>query len=231
MRKIVQRVDIHMKNDLQDGSSLSDSLLEDSPAKLILARHGQTVFNRDGRIMGRTDAMLSQPGLSGVKQMARIIQTEEPERIVSSILGRAAFTAAIYSAHLSVPVEFRAGIAELACGIWEGLPRLSVGLGNGRLRNTWTERPPGGESYMDAQDRVGEVIREIRTERKERKLLLVGHASVNRVFLRLWLNLDPSVAVRIGFPHDIIYVLRPGKEVCGRRSDGTEFTGFLMEPH
>jgi alpha-ribazole phosphatase/probable phosphoglycerate mutase len=104
-------------------------------------------------------------------------------------------------------------MSELNCGIWEGRVRKEV-LSGEIMRATWHDGPPGGESYADAELRVGSFIRELNASESSDSILVVGHAGVNRVFLKLWLGLPPEYAVKIHFSHDTLYML-DGGEVSG----------------
>ncbi len=197
---------------------------------MILARHGRTVFNRDGFIMGQSDSPLTPDGIETVAAVAGLLAQESLSAIYCSPLGRAAYTAAAYSRTLAVPLYFRRDMAELSCGLWEGHPRAEARQAASLLRTTWEERPPGGECYRDAEVRVGAFIEEIRSLAHRHEILVVGHASVNRVFLKLWLGLKPAAAILIHSPHDTIYILDERNPVRYRRSDGTEGEGLLWEP-
>jgi broad specificity phosphatase PhoE len=197
--------------------------------KIVLGRHGQTVANRDGFIMGRSDAPLTHKGIETARKVAESIGREGVQRIVASSLGRAAFTAAIYSQLLRIPVSFTENMAELSCGSWEGRSRAEVLGGSNMIRKTWMVRPPGGESYQDAEARVVTAIDKIRGVTGTGPILVVGHATVNRVFLKLWLDVDPDTALWIRSPHDTIYVMEQGDRVRHVAGNGTKGYGFLRE--
>jgi broad specificity phosphatase PhoE len=201
-----------------------------SPTTVILARHGMTVSNRDGFVMGRTDSPLTREGIDKIGSMAGVLAQENLSAIYSSPLGRAAYTAAVYSCRLAVPLYFRQGMAELSCGLWERRSRADIKQTSTLLRKTWVEQPPEGECYRDAEIRVGAFIEEICALNQPRGILIVGHASVNRVFLKLWLGLDPEAAILIHSPHDAVYVLDARHPVRHKRSDGSEGEGLLWEP-
>lgn len=205
------------------------TLLEISVGRLILARHGETWSNRNGFIMGRSDSHLTPEGVLTAKEVSRLLKTEDVGRIYASTLGRAAFTAALHSEALRVPVYFRDNLAELSCGTWEGLPRASV-RGEGRLlRNSWTERPPGGESYEDAVPRVEQLLQEVSAAGIPDPVLLVSHASVSRVYLKVILGLSPEQAIHIRFPHDVAYVVEKDGRVTHRSCNVPPETGLLWE--
>ncbi|MDQ7783571.1 MAG: histidine phosphatase family protein [Desulfomonilaceae bacterium] len=200
------------------------------PAKIVITRHGQTESNRDDLIMGRSDARLTRQGIETVRDLSRVIAAEGVRYIISSTLGRAALTAAIHSEQLGVPVSFSEAVAELSCGIWEGRPREQVVAGSGPIRGTWRFRPPGGESYLDGEARVSSLVRDILGMTDRRAVLLVGHAAVNRVLMKLLLDLDPDEAMTIRFPHDAIHVVEHARDVRYASISGMCGDGILKEP-
>ncbi len=196
--------------------------------KIVLARHGETIFNRDGFIMGRSDSPLTPEGLSAAKQVARLIEEQKIRTVFCSPLGRARMSTDIYTEGMGLPILVREAMAELSCGEWEGKPRSEVGDGVQLIRKTWLDRPPGGESYSDGETRVAPFIQEITSEDIQYPILVVGHAGVNRVFLKLWSSLDPECAMRINCPHDTIYLIEGRHRVMARSVTGLESEGFLF---
>jgi len=201
-----------------------------SRPRIILARHGMTVSNRDGFVMGRSDSPLTREGIDKTSAVADLLAQEDVSAIYSSPLGRAAYTAAAYSRRLAAPLHFRHGMAELACGLWEKRLRAEVKHTATLLRTTWEEQPPGGECYRDAEGRVSAFIEEMLSLDNSHGILIVGHATVNRVFLKLWLGLEPATAILIHSPHDTVYFLDQRNTVHYRRSNGSQGEGLLWEP-
>jgi broad specificity phosphatase PhoE len=196
--------------------------------KIVLARHGETMFNRTEIIMGRSDSPLTPEGVSAAKQVARLIEEQKIRTVFCSPLGRTRQSAAIYTEGMGLPILVRDAMAELSCGEWEGKPRSEVRDGVRLIRETWLDRPPGGESYSDGETRVAPFIQEITSENIHYPILVVGHASVNRVFLKLWLSLDPECVMRIKSPHDSIYLIEDRHKVVARSVTGLETEGFLF---
>lgn len=197
--------------------------------KIILARHGQTVFNRDGFIQGRADSLLTYFGAPEVRRLPQLVEPERPTVIYASSLGRAAYTGSVYSQQLGIPIRFRPSIVELSCGIWEGMRRSEVKGWSNTIRESWDDRPPEGESYQDAEDRVNTFISEITSQKDHSTLLIVAHAGLNRVFLKLWLDLEPDNARMIRCPHDTVYVMEPDGNVRRRHPERIQEEGFLLE--
>jgi broad specificity phosphatase PhoE len=197
--------------------------------KIFLARHGQTESNRNGLVMGRSNSPLTEEGIAATRRLARALDGEPIEAIFSSPLGRAAESARIYSKTLGSPMVLKEALAELSCGLWEGKLRVSVVGDTWQLRSAWQERPPGGESYRDAELRVSGLIEEIGPRDRKDAIMLVGHAGVNRVLLKLLLDLNPDVAMRIRCPHDVVYVVDGRGTLVRRSAAGDEIRGLLFE--
>jgi broad specificity phosphatase PhoE len=178
--------------------------------------------------MGRSNSALTPEGISAAKQVARLVQDQNVRTVFSSPLGRARLSAEIYTEGLGFPILVRDAMAELGCGEWEGKLRSEVGEGSFLIRTNWLDKPPGGESYADGETRVAGFIEEITSPDIQYPILVVGHASVNRVFLKLWLDLDPERAMIINSPHDTIYLIDGRKNVTAKSANGLETEGLLF---
>jgi broad specificity phosphatase PhoE len=196
--------------------------------KIILARHGETYSNRAVRIMGRTDSPLTPEALIVADQLAGVITKENPEAVYCSPLGRAVSSAAIYTKGLHIPIFIRDTLAELSCGEWEGRALEEVNPGSRRLRSSWEERPPGGESYQDAEPRATAIIEEICSADSLKTALVVSHAGFNRVLLKLLLQMKPEHAILILPRHDAVFILDHVQGVTSKSSTGQETHGLLF---
>jgi probable phosphoglycerate mutase len=195
--------------------------------KIILARHGQTVGNRDSLVLGQSHSPLTEEGLECAKRMAAILKSEGPQMVFSSSLERALTTARTFAKELGLPVDPRVELVELSCGLWEGRPRKSVTNDVFSIRNAWDFRPPQGESYADGERRLARFLSELAADYLPATILVVGHASINRVFLKMMLNLPPEEAMLVSVPHDYIYIIEEGK--VGHKSvSGVVREGLIM---
>lgn len=179
-------------------------------------------------MLGRSDAPLTSGGIGTIQALAEILHTEGIGAIFSSPLGRTVASARIYAERLGPGVSVREAMAELSSGRWEGKSRDSVLKGRPRLRNTWLERPPEGESYADAEGRVSSFVQEIRSSGGRNTILVIGHAAVNRVFLKLMLNLETHVALTVRCPHDTVYILEGDDRVTHISSAEPRSKGLLF---
>ncbi|MEL4318378.1 histidine phosphatase family protein [Leifsonia sp. YIM 134122] len=92
-----------------------------APTRFLLVRHGETDWNRAGRVQGHTDVPLNELGRSQALAAAELLSGAEPSRIITSPLGRAAETAAIIAAAIDGPaVETEGDFIEMQYGEAEG---------------------------------------------------------------------------------------------------------------
>jgi broad specificity phosphatase PhoE len=196
----------------------------------ILCRHGETAANREGRILGQDDSPLLKEAEESVRRLgltiARVAGKWDRGMILTSPLGRAFATAGVFSAIIGWPVEARESLKELSAGALSGGNRDEVVNGPLGIRQTWFQRPPGGESYWDGEKRLENLEGEIREILQDRPLLVVGHAGINRALLKRLLGLTVEEASGVTIPHDIAYLL-DGERVDRLGEDGTIGSGLL----
>jgi glucosyl-3-phosphoglycerate phosphatase len=89
--------------------------------RVVLWRHGQTVWNAENRFQGQTDVPMDEVGVQQAGRAARLLAALAPQVIVSSDLRRAVDTAAPLAQILRQPVLIDAGLRETHGGEWEGL--------------------------------------------------------------------------------------------------------------
>ncbi|MFH0958183.1 MAG: histidine phosphatase family protein [Pseudomonadota bacterium] len=199
------------------------------PTTIILCRHGQTLFNRTARIQGQSDSPLTRTGLEETRKLAEMVCPKMPGVIYSSILGRAAYSSAIYSQILGIPLYFRQDIVELSCGEWETSLRTDVIGPDSSIRLSWVDRPPGGESYKDAEKRVCVFINELLKVSKPLCVMVLAHSGLNRVLVKTLLTLPSDQAMNIRFPHDTVYEINSDGDVNWIGLSTGRGRGFLGE--
>jgi broad specificity phosphatase PhoE len=195
--------------------------------RLFVARHMETIANRKGMILGRGDSPPTRNGYAHCNRLASSLRDAGEGIIFSSPLGRALLTAERFVATTgwtTVPAE---GLMELSCGAWEGQPRLSVLQPEQPLRSTWDDAPGGGESCAKAAQRVEDLVHRLRRQAFD-NILVVGHAAVNQVFLKVWLSLDIREALAIQHPHDLLYEI-DAAHISWRSSSGATGEGLLIK--
>jgi len=165
-------------------------------AKLILARHGETVWNVEKIYRGRMDVNLDEVGIKQAELLGKYLSNWELEAIYSSPLRRALDTANIIASYQKVGVQVAEGLIDFDYGEWQSLPEQEVKRLYPALLNEWHNNPhkvrmPGGESLEDVRRRAIEVINDI-LSKYQGSVVLVSHRVVNKVLICSLLGLDNS---------------------------------------
>ncbi len=86
---------------------------------IYLVRHGQTLFNVQGRIQGQHDSPLTQTGVATTQKTALALRDKGITTIVSSCLGRAQQTSHIFAEQLGANIVWDNRLNEINLGPWE----------------------------------------------------------------------------------------------------------------
>ncbi|HWG56545.1 MAG TPA: histidine phosphatase family protein [Gaiellaceae bacterium] len=150
---------------------------------IVLARHGETDWNRERRFQGHADVPLNELGRRQARELAESLRGQELAAIYSSPLARARETAEAVAAVVGVPVETRPALREVDVGSWQGLAwdelerdfpdDLERWRAGGR---GWT----GGESYEELQARVVPELLELARRHPGERVLVVCHGGTMR---------------------------------------------------
>ncbi|MBQ8872983.1 MAG: histidine phosphatase family protein, partial [Clostridia bacterium] len=87
---------------------------------IYLVRHGQTVFNTQGRIQGQQDSPLTETGIATTQKTALALKDKGITTIVSSCLGRAQQTSQILAQNLGAKIVLDERLNEIRLTPWEG---------------------------------------------------------------------------------------------------------------
>ncbi|HEX5020965.1 MAG TPA: histidine phosphatase family protein, partial [Candidatus Binatia bacterium] len=87
---------------------------------VFLLRHGETAWNKSGRVMGRTQVPLGADGVRQIQTIAPLLATLELDGIYTSPLRRTVQTAKVVAAETKLPICKSEGLNEIAYGEWAG---------------------------------------------------------------------------------------------------------------
>lgn len=146
--------------------------------KLYVARHGQTQWNLEDRVCGRTDLPLTAVGEAQAEILAEKARNLGITKILVSPMLRARQTAAPISRITGIPLETDNRLIEQNYGIYEGVSRFDEGFLHNKSHFAF--RYPGGESMMDVAHRVYSLLEEIKEKYPQETILLVCHGGVCR---------------------------------------------------
>jgi len=147
-------------------------------ATILLARHGETDWNRDGRFQGWADPPLNAAGRAQARALADQLRDTPFDAAYSSDLRRAHETAQIVAAAHGVDVVTDPGLREIDVGSWSGLTRAEI-----------EERFPGadqhdGETREQHLTRVLETVERIARSHRGGRILIVSHGGSLRALRR-----------------------------------------------
>jgi broad specificity phosphatase PhoE len=165
-------------------------------AKLILARHGETVWNVEKIYRGRKDVSLDEVGIKQAELLGKYLSNWKLEAVYSSPLKRALDTANIVARYQKVGVHVAEGLIDFDYGEWQSLPEQEARRLYPTLHSEWHNNPhkvkmPGGESLEDVRRRVIEVVDDV-LSKYQGSIVLVSHRVVNKVLVCFLLGMDNS---------------------------------------
>jgi probable phosphoglycerate mutase len=158
---------------------------------ILLVRHGETSWNREGRYQGRTDVPLSPDGEAQVKRLAQRLAPIPISVAVASPLVRARATAEAVLSSRDVALEFDPGLVEISHGAWEGKLVTELESTHPEMLDAWKRAPvrhmtagPDAESLADVEGRAWPVLERIAAWLgPDDTALVVAHDAVNRALL------------------------------------------------
>ncbi|MDR1076693.1 MAG: histidine phosphatase family protein [Xanthomonadaceae bacterium] len=158
--------------------------------RILLARHGETPWNAEGRYQGQIDIPLSPTGEAQARALGERLRDVRIDRAVASPLSRARNTAefALGQDRASI-LTTDIDLQEIAHGEWEGLLANEIREKDPVRLNAWREEPetvlmPGGESLRQVLERSWRgLTRAMEGMQDGHTLLVVAHDAVNRVLL------------------------------------------------
>lgn len=160
--------------------------------KLYVIRHGETDWNKEKRLQGKTDIPLNENG----RELARIVGEKMKEIpfafAVSSPLSRAVETAHLAFGGRDIPIYSDERIGEMSFGDWEGLhytdnTEIPEGMIDHFFQNTdLYETPPNGEPFSDVLRRTHDLYEELvkNEEYEDCNILISSHGAASRAFLQ-----------------------------------------------
>lgn len=163
---------------------------------ILLVRHGETDWNREGRWQGHADPSLNELGREQARALATRVLAEPIDAIYSSDLARARETAAIVGAGVGLEPRLDPRLREVDVGEWSGLTSDEV---ERRYPGAVERRRSGGvgwergESYEQMSERVIAGLHAIAEVHRGGRVLVVTHGGPMRA---VWLACGGSFETR-----------------------------------
>ena len=194
---------------------------------VFLLRHGETAWNKRGRVMGRTQVPLDADGIKQIQKIAPLVAPLELDGIYTSPLRRAVQTARVVAEGTNLPIRMSEGLNEIAFGDWAG--RHFDDLIDNRLYRSFIKSPaktvlPGGETISDVQRRGLSVINEAAQKVPGGRFLLVSHGDVIRAILSHYMKLPLNEYRRLRIDNGSLSALQ-----TDRRWAEIKYVNYLAE--
>lgn len=157
--------------------------------RLLLVRHGETIWNQENRWQGHADIPLSETGRVQARRLAqRLLVEQRPVRaIYASDLRRAFHTAEILGETLGVIPQSDLGWREMNIGTWSGLTTAEVIASHAaeweRLRAGEDLPRGGGETFAGFQGRIVQSVQSLAERHAGEEVVIVTHGGAVRAFL------------------------------------------------
>ncbi len=167
---------------------------------ILLARHGESDWNRAKRWQGHADRPLTELGQAQARELADRLAETELNAVYSSDLQRAYETAEIVARKQRLDVTPLPELREVDVGSWSGLTRSEA---EGRYPDAYRHWTAGGEGWQDGETyeelsvRVVGAIQRIAAEHPGERVLVVAHGGSVRAIHAAAMGVDVHTYRRI----------------------------------
>ncbi len=174
---------------------------------VYVVRHGQTEWNREGRIQGGTDNPLNTTGREQAATLARTLSEVKIDAVYSSSHQRARQTASVFEGR--APVVAMDELRERFFGKFEGANDKDAAIVAdwNKRRFTWSDDMEGGETLESQSRRAEAALKTIREKHKDGgTIVIVGHGGINPLLVSHLIGVPPQEgASAINQGNDEIY--------------------------
>jgi probable phosphoglycerate mutase len=165
--------------------------------RLLLVRHGETDWNRDGKFQGQIDVPLNDNGRQQGAKAAEFLKDVKLDFAISSSMLRPKETAEIIlQSHPNIELQLDKGLWEISHGLWEGKYESEIEGSFPGLLSKWKESPetvqmPEGENLDRVWERAiaawNSIINSVSGTG-----IVVAHDAINKAILCQLFNLTPE---------------------------------------
>ena len=187
--------------------------------RLLLARHGESVWNAERRFQGSTDVALSARGRAQAEALGRGLRGYRVGAAYVSPFSRAVETAELALRGSGVPLTVVEELRELSLGTWEGCTVDEIRAQDGDPYVAWLRAPhdcppPGGEPLPVVSVRVRAALDRIAaTHPRDDDVLVVAHGGVISVYACHLLGCSYNDLWRLRVDNASFTVVRPPRLV------------------
>jgi len=187
--------------------------------RLLLARHGESVWNAEKRFQGHTDIALSDRGRAQAEALGRALRGYKVAAAYVSPFHRARETAELALRESGISPTIIEELRELSLGDWEGCTVEEVRAREGDPYRAWLRAPhdcppPGGEPLPVVSERVRAAVDRIAAAHPNGEdVLVVSHGGVISVYACALLGCSFNQLWRLRVDNCSLTVVRPPRLV------------------
>lgn len=176
--------------------------------RLILTRHGETVWNIEGRVQGALDSPLTERGILQAQCLAKRLKHEQITHLYSSDLPRAIATAEQIRQELQLSkIIISPAIRELSFGEWEGKAWYDLRNRYPDSFSLWDRAPhevqiPGGESMWEVTERAWQFICDLPRLHQNETVCVVTHGMTLQLLVKKALGLPVETWEGVPWQHN-----------------------------
>lgn len=168
---------------------MPDLVAASENTRVLAVRHGETVWNVQGRMQGHLDSALDASGRAQADALGRRLARETMHAVYSSDLGRALETAARIVAHTGHDVNRDARLRERGLGVFQGLTGEEAAARHPEHWHRFRTRDAdhdldGGETLVEFSRRVIGGVSELVARHRGECILIVTHGGALDVLHR-----------------------------------------------
>ena len=203
--------------------------------RIYIARHGETTWNVEGRIQGRSDPGLNPKGYDQSLGLLKQLKDRPISAIYTSTLQRSILTAQPIAQYGSLQIQRQPELDEIAFGIFEGEKILDFDeeakIEWERFKeNRFTYHIPKAENYTDVINRIRPFVERILQNHKGEEILIVGHGVVNQMLIGVLINYPLEEMLKIQQRNGCFYLIKKnGEAKVFHYINGEVKEGFLFE--
>jgi len=172
--------------------------------RVVLARHGETLWHTENRYAGVSDVPLTRRGRQQAASLANWARAADLDAVWASALSRSRQTAAVCAKVCALSVHVDERLREVDFGAGEGLTTEEMAARFPAELQAFRENPvvhhlPGGEDPVAAAARFVSALLDLSAERPYGRILVVAHTTVIRLAVCQLIGV-PLVHYRRVFP-------------------------------
>ena len=176
--------------------------------RIILTRHGQTLWNVEGRVQGSLDSPLTEMGILQARSLAVRLRDEGIQYIYSSDSLRAMETAEEIRSEVGLASIFTdPALREFSFGEWEGRIWQEVREAYPDIFTIWDSEPhlvttPGGENMELVLERAWAFLQKIINIHSGATICLVTHGLTLKLLVTKALGFEINEWIKTPWQHN-----------------------------